>query len=98
MALDISPGDGKSGNKVCEGAEGNATGEDGVRIRSVKVNMDGVPIGRKVDLHAHSCYETLARALADMFLQHPNSDKHLRCKISPVADIGVMYAPGMLRS
>ncbi|KAK6164384.1 hypothetical protein DH2020_001248 [Rehmannia glutinosa] len=31
------------------------------------VNMDGIPIGRKVDLNAHSCYETLARALDDMF-------------------------------
>ncbi|KAH6766666.1 hypothetical protein C2S52_017649 [Perilla frutescens var. hirtella] len=35
----------------------------------VKVNMDGVPIGRKVDLNAHNCYEALARALDDMFLQ-----------------------------
>ncbi|KAJ8626927.1 hypothetical protein MRB53_020234 [Persea americana] len=33
----------------------------------VKVNMDGVPIGRKVDLNAHICYETLAQALEDMF-------------------------------
>lgn len=34
----------------------------------VKVNMDGVAIGRKVDLNAHSGYETLARALDDMFM------------------------------
>lgn len=33
----------------------------------VKVNMDGFPIGRKVDLNAHRCYETLAQALEDMF-------------------------------
>ncbi|KAL0287012.1 UNVERIFIED_CONTAM: Auxin-responsive protein IAA11 [Sesamum angustifolium] len=33
----------------------------------VKVNMDGIPIGRKVDLNAHSCYKTLAHALDDMF-------------------------------
>ncbi|XP_077227541.1 auxin-responsive protein IAA12-like isoform X2 [Tasmannia lanceolata] len=33
----------------------------------VKVNMDGIPIGRKVDLNAHLCYETLAQALEDMF-------------------------------
>ncbi|XAR58676.1 hypothetical protein NMG60_11014161 [Bertholletia excelsa] len=33
----------------------------------VKVNMDGVPIGRKVDLGAHNCYETLAHTLEDMF-------------------------------
>jgi auxin-responsive protein IAA len=33
----------------------------------VKVNMDGIPIGRKVNLNAHSCYETLAQMLEDMF-------------------------------
>lgn len=33
----------------------------------VKVNIDGFPIGRKVDLNAHSCYETLAHTLDDMF-------------------------------
>ncbi|XP_073145685.1 auxin-responsive protein IAA12-like [Henckelia pumila] len=33
----------------------------------VKVNIDGFPIGRKVDLNAHSCYETLAYTLDDMF-------------------------------
>ncbi|CAA0833408.1 Auxin-responsive protein IAA13 [Striga hermonthica] len=33
----------------------------------VKVNMDGIAIGRKLDLGAHSCYETLARALDEMF-------------------------------
>ncbi|XP_043703394.1 auxin-responsive protein IAA12-like isoform X2 [Telopea speciosissima] len=33
----------------------------------VKVNMDGVPIGRKVDLNAHNCYETLSQTLEEMF-------------------------------
>lgn len=33
----------------------------------VKVNMDGIPIGRKVNLSAHNCYETLAQTLDDMF-------------------------------
>lgn len=33
----------------------------------VKVNMDGIPIGRKVDLNVHNCYETLAQTLDDMF-------------------------------
>ncbi|KAK1290548.1 Auxin-responsive protein IAA11 [Acorus calamus] len=33
----------------------------------VKVNMDGIPIGRKIDLNAHLCYQTLARALEEMF-------------------------------
>ncbi|XP_024968025.1 auxin-responsive protein IAA12-like isoform X2 [Cynara cardunculus var. scolymus] len=34
---------------------------------SVKVNMDGTLIGRKVDLNAHNSYETLARTLENMF-------------------------------
>ncbi|XP_057772313.1 auxin-responsive protein IAA13-like [Salvia miltiorrhiza] len=33
----------------------------------VKVNMDGLPIGRKVDLNAHKSYQTLAKALEEMF-------------------------------
>lgn len=33
----------------------------------VKVNMDGVSIGRKIDLSAHSCYDTLAHTLDHMF-------------------------------
>lgn len=33
----------------------------------VKVNKDGIPIGRKVDLSVHSSYETLAQTLEDMF-------------------------------
>lgn len=33
----------------------------------VKVNMDGMPIGRKVDLNASKSYEILARDLEDMF-------------------------------
>ena len=36
-------------------------------IGFVKVNMDGLQIGRKVDLNAHACYETLAQALEEMF-------------------------------
>lgn len=57
----------------------------------VKVNMDGVPIGRKVDLNAHDSYETLALALEDMF-QRPNNANgelfgHLVCflKVSPLS-------------
>lgn len=33
----------------------------------VKVNIDGIAIGRKVDLKSHSCYDSLANALQDMF-------------------------------
>ncbi|GMH02560.1 hypothetical protein Nepgr_004399 [Nepenthes gracilis] len=35
----------------------------------VKVNMDGIGIGRKVDLNAHSSYESLARTLEEMFTE-----------------------------
>ncbi|KAG8389149.1 hypothetical protein BUALT_Bualt02G0199100 [Buddleja alternifolia] len=47
----------------------NTTNEKGFQKKSlfVKVNMDGIPIGRKVDLNAHTCYKSLARALDDMF-------------------------------
>ncbi|KAF8007219.1 hypothetical protein BT93_K1272 [Corymbia citriodora subsp. variegata] len=38
----------------------------------VKVNMDGVAIGRKVDLNVHQCYESLAETLEDMF-DHPTT-------------------------
>ncbi|XP_071720895.1 auxin-responsive protein IAA13-like isoform X2 [Rutidosis leptorrhynchoides] len=44
----------------------------------VKVNMDGLPIGRKVDLNAHDCYETLAHALEVMFLKASASATFIR--------------------
>nr|AMQ09495.1 Aux/IAA transcription factor [Boehmeria nivea] len=39
----------------------------------VKVNVDGIAIGRKVDLNAHSCYQTLAQTLEDMFFRPGSS-------------------------
>ncbi|KAG1359679.1 Auxin-responsive protein IAA10 [Cocos nucifera] len=42
-------------------------GRAAVSSRFVKVNMDGDPIGRKVDLNAHQSYETLALSLELMF-------------------------------
>jgi len=33
----------------------------------VKINMDGVPIGRKVDLEAHDSYEKLASSVDELF-------------------------------
>ncbi|KAL8055284.1 hypothetical protein ABFX02_04G046600 [Erythranthe guttata] len=48
----------------------NSTANEKVFVKKslfVKVNMDGIPIGRKVDLNAHSCYQTLARSLDEMF-------------------------------
>ncbi|KAL6519854.1 Iaa13p [Orobanche minor] len=40
-----------------------------LHIRFVKVNMDGLPIGRKVDLNAHKSYESLSRMLDEMFVR-----------------------------
>ncbi|XP_074350011.1 auxin-responsive protein IAA12-like isoform X2 [Apium graveolens] len=55
-------------NNSCN-KQGNDTIDKGLSKVSlfVKVNMDGTAIGRKVDLSAHNCYETLARTLEDMF-------------------------------
>lgn len=33
----------------------------------VKVNMDGVPIGRKIDLKAHGSYGELSSAVDELF-------------------------------
>lgn len=64
----VSTDDKSKKKDVLEDMSGSRT-KDNVKKTSsyVKVNMDGIPIGRKVDLAAHSCYETLARALDDMF-------------------------------
>ena len=43
----------------------------------VKVNVDGIAIGRKVDLNAHSCYQTLAQTLEDMFFRPGTFKKNL---------------------
>ncbi|XP_057965440.1 auxin-responsive protein IAA13-like [Malania oleifera] len=58
-----------SKKKVYNGSNKNNTAamEKG-HLGFVKVNMDGLLIGRKVDLNAHACYETLAQALEDMFV------------------------------
>ena len=37
------------------------------KCRFVKINMDGVPIGRKVDLKAHGCYGSLSAAVDHLF-------------------------------
>ncbi|RLM99925.1 auxin-responsive protein IAA16-like [Panicum miliaceum] len=41
--------------------------EAGKKGLFVKINMDGVPIGRKVDLRAHDGYETLSAAVDHLF-------------------------------
>ncbi|KAK1437346.1 hypothetical protein QVD17_03137 [Tagetes erecta] len=43
------------------------------KYQSVKVNMDGTLIGRKVDLNAHTSYEMLAQTLEQMFFGRRSS-------------------------
>ena len=66
----------KNNNTVVRKSTGNGNDDNNINIKEkrhlrkspfVKVNMDGIPIGRKVDLSAHSSYETLAQTLEDMF-------------------------------
>lgn len=49
--------------------------------RFIKVNMDGDPIGRKVDLSAHQSYETLALALDLMFHKPSTGLGSSSCKL-----------------
>ncbi|KAK9288298.1 hypothetical protein L1049_016749 [Liquidambar formosana] len=59
-----------SKKKVYDGSNKNNTNaKEKGHLGFVKVNMDGLPIGRKVDLSAHACYETLAQTLEDMFFR-----------------------------
>ncbi|WZZ24638.1 hypothetical protein YC2023_008039 [Brassica napus] len=74
---------------------------DAAQMRSsmfVKVTMDGIPIGRKIDLNAHQCYESLSNTLEDMFLKPKSvsstqeTDGHLetRLKILPDGSSGLV--------
>ncbi|MCD7469648.1 hypothetical protein HAX54_008797 [Datura stramonium] len=53
----------------------------------VKVNMDGVTIGRKVDLNAHSSYDNLAQTLDNMFLR---PSRTVFARSSNAQELGVM--------
>lgn len=55
--------------KSTDGSNRNSINAKGRTSPFVKVNMDGIAIGRKIDLNAHSCYETLAQTLEHMFHQ-----------------------------
>lgn len=66
----------------------------------VKVNMDGIPIGRKVDLNSHTCYETLAQTLEDMFFSTPTTVNAIgwssfyafgTISCEPIKDLLIMY-------
>ncbi|KAB5545150.1 hypothetical protein DKX38_013262 [Salix brachista] len=59
--------------KICNGNKISAPGNEKGHLGFVKVNMDGIPIGRKVDLNAHACYGRLAQALEEMFFRSTTS-------------------------
>lgn len=73
------------GNKNKNNSSVNEKGHLGF----VKVNMDGLPIGRKVDLDAHACYETLAQTLEDMFFSPNASMPPLTSKLNSSQKIDV---------
>uniref|UniRef100_A0A7N0T886 Auxin-responsive protein n=1 Tax=Kalanchoe fedtschenkoi TaxID=63787 RepID=A0A7N0T886_KALFE len=60
-------------NNSLNGSDG-VTDQERVTISPfVKVNMDGYPIGRKVDLTCYNSYEGLAQTLEDMFVNSRQS-------------------------
>uniref|UniRef100_A0A0A9HBV4 Auxin-responsive protein n=1 Tax=Arundo donax TaxID=35708 RepID=A0A0A9HBV4_ARUDO len=56
-----------SSHAAGNGSAGAAKVEAGRKGLFVKVNMDGVPIGRKLDLRAHGGYGTLSAAVDQLF-------------------------------
>ncbi|CAO2182941.1 unnamed protein product [Urochloa humidicola] len=49
----------------------------------IKINMDGIPIGRKVDLAAYDSYERLSLAVKELFHGFLQAQKDLSCAESP---------------
>lgn len=52
---------------VTDGSGGNKTVSDDTNSLYVKINMDGVAIGRKVDLKAYDNYQGLSSAVDELF-------------------------------
>ncbi|CAO2178329.1 unnamed protein product [Urochloa humidicola] len=49
----------------------------------IKINMDGIPIGRKVNLAAYDSYERLSLAVKELFHGFLQAQKDLSCAESP---------------
>ncbi|CAL4961491.1 unnamed protein product [Urochloa decumbens] len=49
----------------------------------IKINMDGIPIGRKVNLAAYDSYEKLSLAVKELFHGFLQAQKDLSCAESP---------------
>ncbi|KAL8104840.1 hypothetical protein AgCh_028855 [Apium graveolens] len=76
--MDVNDTSKISSKKLNHGRDDNDTTKERGLVKFVKVNMDGLQIGRKVDLSVHACYETLARTIEEMFFKssttmNPNS-------------------------
>ena len=57
----------ESSNKIIPKETGYGKSDNCKTGLFVKINMDGVPIGRKVDLKACDSYEKLSYAVDDLF-------------------------------
>ncbi|KAK4427285.1 Auxin-responsive protein IAA26 [Sesamum alatum] len=57
----------ESPNAAGDKVPGPKPAENSPRTLFVKINMDGIPIGRKVDLKAYDSYEKLACAVDELF-------------------------------
>ncbi|KAG4131681.1 hypothetical protein ERO13_D09G228200v2 [Gossypium hirsutum] len=60
---------------IKDGSKQKKPNENLGHIGFIKVNMDGIRIGRKVDLNAHSSYHSLASALENMFVRSAGAEK-----------------------
>ncbi|KAL0292671.1 UNVERIFIED_CONTAM: Auxin-responsive protein IAA26 [Sesamum calycinum] len=57
----------ESGDVVQNKVSGQKPVDNGPKTLFVKINMDGIPIGRKVDLKAYNSYEKLSYAVDELF-------------------------------
>lgn len=53
----------------------------------VKINMDGVPIGRKIDLNAYDNYQRLSSAVDELFRALLAGNLHKNCSNFPISFI-----------
>lgn len=56
-----------SGDVVENKSSDSKAKENCAKTMFVKINMDGIPIGRKVDLKAYDSYEKLSYAVDELF-------------------------------
>ncbi|CAJ2663810.1 unnamed protein product [Trifolium pratense] len=64
----------------------------------VKINMDGVPIGRKVDINAYDSYEKLSSAVDDLFRGLLEAEINLSDNNKQEEDKGIMMKGSLIGS